>query len=352
MEPLLFLEGDASCQVQEGQLVFDTFYSLLGSEDHNAPKVNEYISLSSSNEDIITIIQERSSVQSHEKTYTHIQRKVPHQRNQRSMTENKNRECIFEFSHFDLDSRLNTIQINQINNGLLHFGTGSITWEASIVMSLFFTKNPSLLSGNILELGCGCGLGFLTWSMVSPHGYISSYTFTDSCPEVLSQCEHNIRLNLKTKNQCHESFPVHFHRLNWYDYDHDEMTKSRPNMHCMYDTLIASDVAYRAQDIQPLKNTIMHFLKEGSCAHVFGPIDRVTLQDFVKELKQDDRLCVCTDVLPISRWRLPAASDKDVGRDFYEGSMESCSSCVCFLHVSISHRIRSCTSIHDINDLD
>eukprot|EP00957_Ditylum_brightwellii_P149165 11359610-Ditylum_brightwellii.AAC.1 len=52
------------------------------------------------------------------------------------------------------------MQYQEIQGGVVgSAGTGSMTWESSIAMALFFSENPDLLRGHVIELGSGVGLG-------------------------------------------------------------------------------------------------------------------------------------------------------------------------------------------------
>ena len=55
---------------------------------------------------------------------------------------------------------LDILHFQEIDEGVLgSAGTGVTTWEISIAMALFFSFNPTLMAGNMLELGSGIGLG-------------------------------------------------------------------------------------------------------------------------------------------------------------------------------------------------
>lgn len=225
------------------------------------------------------------------------------------------------------DYRCNVIKIQEIPYGLQSYGTGSLAWESSIIMSLYFSVHPEKLHGKILELGSGCGLGLLTLNMVDDLDRITSFTFTDYCSEVLSQCRRNFQQYLN-RIQFTRSPKLDAQHLDWYDYLHCNSRQVTLN----YDILIASDVAYRNQDLKPLKVTIQQFLRYGSCAHVFGPIHRSVFQNLIHELKNDDHFHVETEVLKASRQRL-TTTDKPMDR-----MVDSDSPTINFLHISIRRR--------------
>lgn len=236
-------------------------------------------------------------------------------------------------------NHLNIIKIQEIPHGLQNYGTGSLTWESSIIMSLYFTIHPDKLHGKILELGSGCGLGLLTWNVGNAlDSRINSFTFTDYSTQVLTQCQENIQRHLNLL-----PFEINVQYLDWYDCQDD--AKSQRTL--MYDTLIASDVAYRNQDLEALKATIKQFLRFGSCAHIFGPMNRSTLQNLIHELEHDEYLDIETEVLKVSRRRLLS---RDPLTDYIA---EPDSTTILFLHISIRKRnVAMAASITSFNDID
>ena len=61
-----------------------------------------------------------------------------------------------------------SFHLQEINNGIQEgAGTGSMTWDSSVTMSLYFTENPHELKDNVLELGSGVGLGAMMTKVAS-----------------------------------------------------------------------------------------------------------------------------------------------------------------------------------------
>ena len=234
---------------------------------------------------------------------------------------------------------LKEIMIQEIPHGLQNYGTGSMTWESSIIMSLYFSVYPEKLHGKILELGSGCGLGLLTWNIANTLDCnTTSFTFTDYSTPVLLQCQRNIEHNLNRLQS-----EVNVLHLDWYNYQDDEQNLKK----LRYDTMIASDVAYRNQDLTALKATIEQFLNYGSCAHIFGPIHRSTFQNLVEKMKRDDHLDVETEVLKASRRRLLAADQS------MDPIPEPDSTVILFVHIAIRRRDADMdTSIANLMDID
>lgn len=291
MEPILLLEGDPLIACDG---VAHSLYAL------ESPKSE-------------VSIQESFCLKTNEKTYTILE-----------LEEANNIEK--QKGHHSC----NVIKIQEIPHGLQSYGTGSLTWESSIIMSLYFSIHPEKLHGKILELGSGCGLGLLTLNMVDNLDRITSFTFTDYCSEVLSQCQRNVQQYLN-RMQCARSTKsrVDAQHLDWYDSLHCNSSQ----VTLKYDTLIASDVAYRNQDLKPLKATIEQFLRYGSCAHVFGPINRSVFLNLIHELEKDDHFHVETEVLKASRQRL-TTTDKPMDLMVDSGYYPT----INFLHISICRR--------------
>ena len=194
------------------------------------------------------------------------------------------------------------IKIQEIKNGIETAGTGSCTWESSIISALYFASRPELLKGRVLELGSGVGLaGMLTSKLACSNHQIDSclksLTFTDYSVDVLKSCQENLQHN-------HSLLPVDTNvcYLNWYDSIVQEENKAEEK----YDTIIASDVAYRKQDIIPLLATISKYLgdEDESAAHLFGPNNRAILHDLVTEANKHPTLQVETEMITMDRSRL------------------------------------------------
>ena len=237
------------------------------------------------------------------------------------------------------DQALDSISIQEIGHGIEKgHGTGCTTWESSIVMSMYFSKNPELLKGKVIELGSGIGLGgMLTLSAFKKQvekGHIPSdtmsFTFTDCSQKVMEQCKTNLSsLGLP------ELIKTRVISLNWHDFVNpldqlDEMGN--------YDSVIASDVAYDVSSIKPLCCTMTNLLRPGGQKkiHIFGPNNRAVLHDLINELKRNDKLNTSVEIIEMERLRLKAkkssTSDNILDETFLSKKV------VEFAHVIVSHR--------------
>jgi hypothetical protein len=197
-----------------------------------------------------------------------------------------------------LGSSLSAFELQEIDQGVFgSAGTGSTTWESSIAMSLFFSSNPSLLRGNVVELGSGVGLTGLL-SQISPTGIseMTSLTLTDGSSEVVEQCQQNI-------NRAHASqIPTQVLNLNWYDI----MNKKKMDFSNKYETVLASDCAYLYPDVVALSSTMASLCQtdQQSRIHVFGPYNRGALHELIIQLRDEFDMNVIVDWVEMGRYRL------------------------------------------------
>jgi hypothetical protein len=200
---------------------------------------------------------------------------------------------------------LAAVQIQEIEEHDLFVGeagTGSTTWESSIAMALFFHENPEALSGNVVEVGCGVGLGGIlnAWTkysspFISPLG--GSITLTDGNDKVLTQCQENLMSNyslLPYNNQ-----DISTRKLEWHDY-----LEKYNSMRASFNTVVGCDCAYRYKDIDALGETMTDLLAPGGTIHFFAPYNRSTLYDLIRVLKDGLGLSVFQDWIDLNRYRL------------------------------------------------
>jgi predicted nicotinamide N-methyase len=233
----------------------------------------------------------------------------------------------------DVGARIHTIQVQEIKSGIERAGTGACTWETSILSSLYFASRcaevDQTLKGRVLELGSGIGLGaLLTRALIDGEGIaIGSITLSDYIDEVIGQCRENI-LN----NSANSSINMNVHHINWYDHVQNSMNADK------FDTIIASDIVYRRQDIAPLVSTISSHLNETSgIAHLFGPNNRAMLHDFVEEVRNSRwNMDVTTEVISMDRFRLePQENPQECFNGLETVASQQSSH---FLHVTVRHR--------------
>lgn len=280
--PMLLLEGDKLCIDQNG--ISRTFYEIercipFGSCSYQDQK---QLLPSLSLEETYDLNSASKFFHLREKGITSPSRK------------------IFDFGASDVEGNngvinigkrlLPSIQLQEIGEGVSKSaGTGSVTWEASIAMSLFSSINPCFLRGNILELGSGVGLGGMLLYLVANRntGY-RTLTLSDGNVEVIEACRENcFRANI----------PLHVKHLEWTDNVQKQIE--------LYDTILASDCAYKEEHINPLVSTMMSHLKPDGCIHIFGPHNRATLHLLIEKLKDSQNMDVKMNIIELSRYRLP-----------------------------------------------
>ena len=202
------------------------------------------------------------------------------------------------------------IQIQEIDQGVFgSAGTGATTWESSIAMSLLFSSQPELLKGDVMELGSGVGVGgILTYSAALPS--LSSLTLTDGNNEVLNELRKN----------CHRAnVNVNVKQLDWH----------APPKAPKYDTILASDCAYKYPDVLALAAAMKVSLKPSGKIHIFGPYNRGALQELLVELRDQHGMVIQVNGLELNRYRL-----KSVLSELEQESLFASRHLVKFLHIT------------------
>jgi predicted nicotinamide N-methyase len=203
--------------------------------------------------------------------------------------------------------------LQEISDGIVGAGTGSMTWDSSIAMSLYLASHPELIFGNVIELGSGVGYGGILNTLFRSYSSSAvpfhSMTLTDYSNQVLQYCKENVSRFFDKSSAASSSIQVA--KLDWYDFlrrtgkslDHAEK----------YDTVIACDCAYRYPDIVALISTMKGLLKrkKTSKVHIFGPINRGGMLRLISKLRQDGSLDVREEYIDMARYRLEAPSSID-----------------------------------------
>jgi hypothetical protein len=205
---------------------------------------------------------------------------------------------------------ISSIDLKEVEDGIFGgAGTGSTTWESSIVMSMIFSAHPELLYGDVIELGSGVGLGGVL-NALGPYSSFStemkSMTLTDCSPQVLQQCASNV-----TSSTGSSRIPIRVENLDWYDF-HRKSTKV--SQYCgRYDTIIACDCACMYPDIEALTQTMISLIRRNprSRIHIFGPHDRGGLHELVRQLRSQD-LKLEIHPIDMQRYRLMPTGEREV----------------------------------------
>jgi predicted nicotinamide N-methyase len=147
-------------------------------------------------------------------------------------------------------------------------------------------------------------------------------TLSDGNDEVLKACRRNLEAN--------QASSIHLYKLDWH---------CLPKKRQKYDTILASDCAYKYTDIQSLAVTMKALLKPTGKIHIFAPHNRGALQQLLLELRDGQSMSVVIRGLELNRYRL-----KSHGEEIEEEEEEAlfCSQQVArFLHITASHSIKT-----------
>ena len=248
----------------------------------------------------------------------------------------------------NMDARTNTkdaavfsFQLQEINNGVQRgTGTGSMTWESSIAMSLYFTENPHELKGNVIELGSGVGLGGILSKVAKELSSDTdgvSVTCTDANDEVLQMLGHNMEAAANSSARgLFENDSIHIQKLDWFDFvGNEDKVQERSQQ---YDTIIASDCAYLRSQVNPLSETISRLLgKEGEHKqklHMFAPVNRAVVYELTDELRDSKNMKVRVESIELSKHRIKKTEKTST---FSVESSEGSRGISRFLHITAWH---------------
>ena len=245
------------------------------------------------------------------------------------------------------DSQLFSFDLQEINNGYKNgAGTGSMTWESSVAMSLFFTENPHELKGDVIELGSGVGMGAILSKVAKELSQDSddvSVTCTDVNDDILDILEQNMEKAAKS-NELFENHNMKVQKLDWFDYVALD-SSARESTH--YDTIIASDCAYLKSQVNPLSETISTLLGKESKLHMFAPANRSVVYSLMHELRATKQLTVQVEDFELSKNRIRV--DKSI-------SSTNATHISHILHITACHgkcnQISSGFKIENMHDID
>ena len=262
---------------------------------------------------------------------------------------------------FDINKEYKTDQLTdifsfdlqEINNGVERAGTGSMTWESSVVMGLYFALNPEELRGNVIELGSGLGLGGILSKLAKSMSYDPrspsiaddvTVTLTDFNDEVLNMLEKNMNAAAKSSTRVFGD-NIHIQKLDWFDF----LGNGGESYAHQYDTVIASDCAYLHSHIDPLSETISKLLGygNGQKLHMFAPYNRGVLCELIKELRDAKNMHVHIEDIEMSKFRVKQG-EHCVSRlkskywlDKLKSSQDMTRVVSTFLHVTAWHKKRA-----------
>jgi predicted nicotinamide N-methyase len=370
--PMLLLEGDEFFVNHDG--VCRTYYELVGEgrqspladkeEFHQHNKysflgLEEAYHLKSAKKMFVLRTKDILSREINQQPLTNMDSKMNQQKDDSTLVLSKRAQGVVR-----LGRALERIMLQEIDQGVFgSAGTGATTWEASIGMALLYHSSLTpLLKGRVLELGSGVGLGgILLMQQLDSESQaggtthqgvdaMASLTLTDGNDEVLRECRHNWHCHRAYQQQQHHSttpVPLYIRHLDW----HAPPTITSDEQR--YDTILASDCAYKHTDIVALAATMKLLLRPTGKIHIFGPYNRGALQQLVLELKMQG-MDVQLNGLEMNRYRLKSAqqSNSNEGGSTTTSNKDDEESVYCsrntvqFLHITASHRSTTTRSGH------
>ena len=312
--PQLLLEGDELHISSDGKS--HTYYRLL----------------SSSNKEDSLLLEEVYDIENARKDITLLQQ---------TTTDDDEAKCQEVIVSFPLQ---------EINHGIQNgAGTGSITWDSSIVMGLYFGLQPEMLYGNdVVELGSGVGLGgILTYYASSTTNNntnnkgnggvvdsMSSLTLTEINQDVIGMLRYNTAAAASEATTVaarhhprHQQ--LHIEEMDWFDFLGNNGQKNGHDKEKKYDTIICSDCIYLPSQVGPLSETIVKLLRtekgqddhhhaqleqekeeerQQAMAHIFSPYNRGCIQDLIHELQEEKKMVVDVETLELSKFRVKSSS--------------------------------------------
>jgi hypothetical protein len=244
----------------------------------------------------------------------------------------------------DLGKVITSVHIQEIDQGVFgSAGTGATTWEASLAMALYFGTQRHQLSGNVVELGCGVGVGSILNILASTldhreRSHVKSVTLTDGNDEVLQQCRSNVHQALAGVPPSTRP-PISIKNLEWKEAFESQDRCSDILGGAKYKTVIACDCAYRHQAIKPLSETLASILQPEGTIHMFGPYNRSAFLETCRYLSRELNLDVTLEWVEINRYRLKPASEIEGSGWSEKDDGSFASQCAAkFLHVIAHHK--------------
>ena len=325
--PQLLLEGDEMYISSDGKS--HTYYRLLNTSkrsqcQHHSTEylLEEAYDIENARKEI-TLLQRRSSIIDND--------------DDNSCNEDRMSTTTTITSYQKQLSNIFSFPLQEINKGIqTGAGTGSITWDSSIVMGLYFGLYPEELVGGVLELGSGVGLGGILTLVASTStsmnaendddeeedNNMTSFTLTEMNMDIINMLRYNTTM-AEASNPSSGVFgkidELHIEQMNWFDFvvgtnQHHSTTTTATPQKKKYDTIIASDCIYLPSQIKPLSETIVQLLGHDNDdggrhasqkkAHIFSPYNRRFIQDLVDELRGGKNMIVQVETIAMSKYRV------------------------------------------------
>ena len=155
----------------------------------------------------------------------------------------------------DLDRFLNTADVMQ------DFPLWAKIWPASWVLAGHLAQMPVAADRRLLEIGGGIGLVSI---VAATFGH--RITMTEYNPDALQFARANALVN-----ECPQ---LNIQHLDW----------NRPHLTAQFDCIVASEVSYREEDLQPLLMLFLNRLKKSGEVILAGEMRKLS-KDFYKVLE-------------------------------------------------------------------
>ncbi|GAX25702.1 hypothetical protein FisN_14Lh010 [Fistulifera solaris] len=157
---------------------------------------------------------------------------------------------------FRFPNKARTLHIHQ-DSQVHEQHTGGIVWETSVLLLNFLLLSKVKIGKNVLELGAGCGLLGLGLALANDSVHV---TVTDTA-QVVAQVHKNV-----TTNQLQQDSRIKVCAMDWTRYQQDAIASS-VTAHS-FDTLVATDVLFSPELVQPLLETMQYFAKPDACMYL------------------------------------------------------------------------------------
>ena len=306
--PQLLLEGDEMHISSDGKS--HTYYRLKHPCDDHTSKTCEYL------------LEEAYDIENARKEITLFQSPLNPNKN---CNERKKSSITTKTAEGQL-SKIFSFPLQEISNGMQKgAGTGSMTWESSIAMGLFFGIHPEELVGDVLELGSGVGLGGILTNVVSKNeNRLGSsgcreddkmnFTLTEVNLDIIDMLRYNTTIAAAANRssgllESDEEFQIE--QMDWFDFligtNAQQQQRFKKHKRKKYDTIIASDCIYLHSQVRPLSDTITELLGRESPdqkAHIFSPHNRSFVHDLIENLREVKGMNVHVDTIEMSKMRV------------------------------------------------
>ena len=175
--------------------------------------------------------------------------------------ETDNVEVVVNGRKFEILLPKNLLKFINAHDVLHEFPLWAKIWQASWVLAGYLAEMPVAAEKRFLEIGAGVGLVSIV-AACSGH----RITMTELNPDALQFARANALIN---------GCPyLNILALDW----------NRPRLQTQFDYIVASEISYRKEDLEPLLGLFKNYLKPGGEVILAGEMRRLS-KDFYKRLE-------------------------------------------------------------------